>query len=132
MNDGELKMKNEHKNVLKEKSFTFRINIVELNKKLVNNKFVMSKQLLRIGMAVEAMIREAEFAQSRRDFISKLYIALKECNESYYWLELLHRTGYTDAASFKTHSDQSNDLISMLVNSIKTSKKTKQTWIMTN
>lgn len=123
MENEELKMKNESKNILKEKSFTFSICIIELYKSLIENKeFVMSKQLLRSGTAVGALIREAEFAQSRPDFISKLSIALKEANETDYWLELLCRTNYIDTQSFKSHSEQSNQLISMLVASIKTSK----------
>lgn len=124
MNNEELKMKNESKNVLKEKSFAFSVNMVELYKKLAENKeFVISKQLLRSGTAVGALIREAEFAQSRADFISKLSIFLKEANESLYWLELLYRTDYIDVENFRIHSGKSNELISMLVSSIKTSKQ---------
>ncbi|MGG5211114.1 four helix bundle protein [Chryseobacterium sp. MIQD13] len=121
MMNEELRM--ESKNVLKDKSFTFSICIVELYKRLSEDKeFVMSKQLLRSGTAVGALIREAEFAQSRPDFISKLSIALKEASESYYWLELLHQTNYIGADRFRIYSEQNHELISMLVASIKTSK----------
>lgn len=117
----ELKMKS--KKLLKDKSFPFSICIVELYKKLIERKeFVMSKQLLRSGTAVEALIREAEFAQSRPDFISKLSIALKEANETHYWLELLHPTKYMGDDRFRTYSEQSHELVSMLGASIKTSK----------
>lgn len=117
----ELKIKN--KNVLKDKSFTFSIHIVEQYKRLTESKeFVMSKQLLRSGTAIGALIREAEFAQSRADFISKLSISLKEANETCYWLELLHGTHYIDAERFEKSSKYINELISMLVSSIKTSK----------
>ncbi|WP_228429361.1 four helix bundle protein [Chryseobacterium carnipullorum] len=121
MMNEELKMKS--KNVLKDKSFSFSIGMVELYKKLTENKeFVMSKQLLRRGTAVGALIREAEFAQSKPDFISKLSIALKEANETHYWLELLHQTHYMGDDRFRTYSEQSHELVSMLVASIKTSK----------
>jgi len=121
MMNEELKIKN--KNVLKDKSFTFSIHIVEQYKRLTESKeFVMSKQLLRSGTAIGALIREAEFAQSRADFISKLSISLKEANETCYWLELLHGTHYIDAERFEKSSKYINELISMLVSSIKTSK----------
>lgn len=117
----ELKMKSN--NVLKDKSFSFSICIVELYKKLIERKeFVMSKQLLRSGTAVGALIREAEFAQSRPDFISKLSIALKEANETHYWLELLHPTNYMGDDRLRTYSEQSHELVSMPGASIKTSK----------
>ncbi|SFK31297.1 four helix bundle protein [Chryseobacterium indologenes] len=117
----ELKMKS--KNVLKDKSFTFSIHIIEQYKRLTESKeYVMSKQLLRSGTAVGALIREAEFAQSKADFISKLSISLKEANETSYWLELLHRTQYIDTMRFEESSQYINELISMLVSSIKTSK----------
>ncbi|KFF25282.1 hypothetical protein IW16_14780 [Chryseobacterium vrystaatense] len=117
----ELKMKS--KNVLKDKSFTFSIHIVEQYRRLTESKeFVMSKQLLRSGTAIGALIREAEFGQSRADFINKLSIALKEANESCYWLELLHRTHYIGDEYFERLAAYINELISMLVASIKTSK----------
>ncbi|WP_228443860.1 four helix bundle protein [Chryseobacterium indologenes] len=116
----ELKMKS--KNVLKDKRFTFSIHIIEQYKRLTESKeYVMSKQLLRSGTAVGALIQEAEFAQSKADFISKLSISLKEANETSYWLELLHRTQYIDTMRFEESSQYINELISML-SSIKTSK----------
>jgi len=123
MMNEELKMNPGSRNVLKEKSFVFSIGIVNLYKKLTENKeFVLSKQLLRSGTAVGALIREAEFAQSKPDFIHKLSIALKEANETQYWLELLHGTDYINNESFTLHVKQNDGLISMLVASIKTSK----------
>lgn len=81
-------------NVVKDKSLEFAVRIVNLYKFLVNEQkeFVMSKQILRSGTSIGANIREAEQAQSRADFINKLNIALKEANETEYWLELLIRT----------------------------------------
>ena len=83
-------------NVVMDKSFEFAIRIVKLSKYLVEQKreFVLSKQLLRSGTAVGALIRESEHAESKADFIHKLSIALKEANETDYWIDLLHKTDY--------------------------------------
>ncbi|RLJ32605.1 four helix bundle protein [Chryseobacterium sp. 7] len=84
----------EKKNVLKDKSFSFAIRIINLYKYLSANKneYVLSKQLLRSGTAVGALIRESQNAESKADFIHKLSIAQKECDESIYWIELLFQT----------------------------------------
>ena len=83
-------------NVLKDKSLLFAIRIVNLYKFLTSEhkEYVLSKQVLRSGTSVGAMVREAEFGQSKQDFIHKLSIAQKEINETIYWLELLHKTDY--------------------------------------
>jgi len=77
-------------NILKDKSFLFALEVVKFTQYIVSEKreFILSKQFLRSGTAVGALIREAEYAQSRPDFISKLHIALKEANETEYWIEL--------------------------------------------
>ena len=92
----------EKKNILKDNSFQFAINIIKLYKYLVESKkeFVLSKQLLRSGTAVGAMIREAQNAESKNDFIHKLAIAQKECDETVYWLELLKETNYMELNEF--------------------------------
>ncbi len=84
----------ERKNVLKKKSFEFAIKIVEMYKFLCESKreFVLSKQVLRSGTSIGANVREANHAQSGKDFIHKLSIAQKECDETLYWLELLYTT----------------------------------------
>lgn len=124
MENEELKVKSEKRNFLKEKSLLFSIYIVHLYKKLAENKeFVMFKQMLRSGTAVGALIREAEFAQSKADFISKLSITLKEANETQYWLELLFKTNFLNTELFHLHTKQNDELISMLTASIKTSKQ---------
>ena len=80
----------EKKNIIKEKSFLFAIEIVGLYKVLAERKeFVLSRQMLRSGTSIGANIREATNAQSKADFIHKLSISLKESDETYYWLELL-------------------------------------------
>jgi four helix bundle protein len=84
--------------VLKDKSYTFAIRIVKLSQYLQNEKkeFVLSKQVLRSGTSIGASVREAEFGQSRADFVSKMSVSLKEANETDYWLLLLKDTNYID------------------------------------
>ncbi len=81
-------------NILKEKSFLFSLRIVKLAQYLNKDKkeYVLSKQVLRSGTAIGALISEAEFAQSKADFINKMSVGLKEANETYYWLKLLHES----------------------------------------
>lgn len=83
-------------NTARAKSKRFAVRIVKLYQYLCNEKkeFVLSKQLLRSGTSIGANLAEAETAISKKDFLSKIYIALKECSESLYWLELLHETDY--------------------------------------
>ena len=85
-------------NPLKDKSFQFALNIVKLYKHLTEEKreYIMSKQLLRSGTSIGANIREAQNAQSKADFIHKLSISQKECDETLYWLELLHKSGFLE------------------------------------
>ncbi|RFC54748.1 four helix bundle protein [Brumimicrobium aurantiacum] len=112
-------------NPLKEKSFTFAIKIVRLSQDLVSKKkeYVLSKQILRSGTAIGALIREGEFAASKADFINKYTVSLKEANETDYWLMLLKDTGYLCNDDFTKLQEQCKELISMLVSSIKTVKK---------
>ena len=89
-------------NILKNKSFEFAIRIVNLYKFLTleQKEYILLKQVLRSGNSVGAMIREAEFGQSKSDFIHKLSIAQKEINETIYWLELLFKTDYLILESY--------------------------------
>ena len=82
----------------------------------------MSKQLLRSGTAIGASIREAEFAESRKDFIHKLHISLKEANETNYWLILLHESDYINDATFQSIQTDCTELIKLLTSIIKSSK----------
>ena len=113
------------KSILKEKSYKFAIRSVDLNRYLRDQKheFVLSKQVLRCGTAVGALIREAEFGQSRADFRSKMYIALNEANETEYWLNLLKDTNYINKTQFESLSDDCKELIRMLVATVKTTAK---------
>ncbi len=116
----------ERKNVLKEKSFEFAIKIVEMYKFLCESKreFVLSKQVLRSGTSIGANVREANHAQSGKDFIHKLSIAQKECDETLYWLELLYTTKYITEDQFNSLSNEAIELIKIITKSILT-KKTK-------
>ena len=105
------------------KSFEFALKIISISKKLTQNgEYVLSKQLLRSGTAVGALIKEAEFAQSIPDYIHKFSIALKEANETLYWLELLFKSSYLNSQDHQTEIDLNKELISMLVSTIKTLK----------
>lgn len=118
-------MKSEQSSPLKEKSYFFATKIVRLSQFLVSEKkeFVLSKQTLRSGTAIGALIRESEFAASKADFINKLTVSLKEANETEYWLMLLKDTDYLNNDEFTQLRSECKELIAMLVSSIKTSKK---------
>lgn len=111
--------------ILKDKSYGFALEVVRLSQYLVADKkeYVLSKQLLRSGTAVGALIREAEFAQSKKDFIHKMSIALKEANETLYWLDILKDTSYLVEEKYLSLHSVCKELVAMLVSSIKTSKK---------
>ena len=113
------------KSILKEKSYDFAIRTVNLNRYLREEKheFVLSKQVLRCGTAIGALIREAEFGQSRADFRNKMYIALKEANETDYWLNLLRDTHFLEAREFESIAGDCSELIRMLVATVKTTPK---------
>ncbi len=85
-------------------------------------EFILSKQVLRSGTAIGALIRESEFAQSKADFINKLNIALKEANETDYWLNLLKDSEYISLTAFTSMENDCGELIALLVSSIKTVK----------
>ncbi|MDR1882449.1 MAG: four helix bundle protein [Prevotella sp.] len=110
--------------VLNVKSYTFAIRIVKLCQFLQKERFeyVISKQVLRSGTSIGASIRESEFGQSKSDFIHKLSIALKEANETDYWISLLYDTEYIDKSLYKSIQADCNELISLLAASIKTLK----------
>jgi four helix bundle protein len=111
-------------NIIKLKSFEFALRIIKLYGYLVERKkeFVLSKQLLCAGTAVGAMIRESEHAESKLDFIHKLSIALKEANETQYWIELLYKSNFMDEKSFQSIQTDITELLKLLTAIIKTSK----------
>jgi four helix bundle protein len=109
---------------VKFKSYSFAIRIIKAYKFLNSEQkeFVLSKQMLCSGTAIGALIREAEHAESKADFIHKFSIALKEANETAYWLMLLHDTDYIDDKSFTSINVDCQELIKMLISIIKSSK----------
>jgi four helix bundle protein len=115
-------------NPVKDKSFAFALRVVKLAKYLEGEKkeFVLSRQVLRSGTAIGALVREAEHAESKADFIHKMSIALKEANETLYWLELLHQGGYISEESFESIRSDSDELVKLLVAIVKTAKVAKR------
>ena len=110
--------------VLKDKSYAFAIRIVKLSQHLQADKkeFVLSKQILRSGTAIGALVREAQFGQSKADFANKMSIALKEANETDYWLCLLRDTEFIGGKLSESIQADCKELVAMLVSTVKTSK----------
>lgn len=106
------------------KSYDFSLHIISLYKDLsTKREFILSKQLLRSGTAIGALIREAEYAQSKKDFIHKLSISLKEANESKYWIDLLKDSGFIVLDTYCQLSSKIDELLRMLISIIKTAKR---------
>jgi four helix bundle protein len=112
---------------IKAKSFDFAIRILKLVKYLQDEKgeYVLSKQVLRSGTAIGALVREAEYAESRADFIHKMAIALKETNETLYWLDLLGQSDYIAGRNIESLRVENEELLKLLTAIVKTSKKSK-------
>jgi four helix bundle protein len=113
------------KSVLRAKSFAFALKIIEVCRYLKDSKkeYVLYRQLIRSGTVIGALIREAEYAQSKADFISKLSIALKEANETAYWLELLVACESLERTTSQHVINLLTEVIKMLTASINTLKK---------
>lgn len=111
-------------NIVKNKSFAFAVRVVKLYQFLCEQKkeFVLSKQLLRSGTSVGAMIREAEHAETKNDFKHKMGIAQKEINESIYWLELLRDTDYLTAEQFESINNDAVEIIKLITAILKSAK----------
>ena len=111
--------------VLKKKSFEFAIRIVNLYKLLASDRkeFVLSKQLLRSGTSIGANVREGLNAQSKADFIHKLSISQKECDESLYWLELLKETNYITESEFFSMNTDATKLLKIIRSIILTTRQ---------
>ena len=114
--------------IVGDKAYTFALRIIKAYKYLSENKreFVLSKQLLRSGTAIGALCREAEHAQSKADFLNKMNVALKEANETEYWLMLLNDSEYINIESYDSIHSDCNELISLLVSIVKSTKNTLQ------
>ncbi|MGD9628827.1 MAG: four helix bundle protein [Pyrinomonadaceae bacterium] len=111
--------------VLRNKSYAFGVRIVRLSQFLVteHKEFVISKQVLRSGTAIGALAREAEYGISRADFRNKMSIALKEANETQYWLSILKDTDYINENLFQSLDQDCVELIKILIATVKTSQK---------
>jgi four helix bundle protein len=109
---------------IRNKSFAFAIRVVKLYQYLIGEKkeFVLSKQLLRSGTSVGAMVRESEHSESKADFIHKLAIAQKEINETIYWLELLNATNYLTQEQFESINNDAVEIIKIITTIIKNTK----------
>ncbi|WP_339680574.1 four helix bundle protein [Cyclobacterium marinum] len=111
-------------NIVKSKSFTFAVKTVRIYQFLCEQRkeFILSKQLLRSGTSVGAMIRESEHAESRKDFIHKLAIAQKEINETIYWIDLLKETNYLSEEQYISINTDAIALIKLITSIIKSTK----------
>ena len=109
---------------LKSKSYSFAIRIVKLTQYLQNEhkEYILSRQVLKSGTSIGALVKEAEFAQSKLDFIHKMSIALKEANETSYWLSLLNDTDYIEDKLFGSLQIDCKELLAILVSIVKTTK----------
>ena len=111
-------------NKLLELSMGFSVDIINLVKYLKSNhESIISNQIGRSGTSIGANIHEAQYAQGKKDFVSKLEIALKEASETGYWLELLYKTNYIDEQLYKTLSSKCTSLRVMLIASCRTAKE---------
>jgi four helix bundle protein len=112
-------------NILKNKSFAFAIRIVNLYKflKKEHSEYILSQQIIKSGTSIGALVREAEHAESLKDFCHKLNIGLKEANESMYWLDLLFATDFISEKMYRSISKDCGELLKLLIASVKTTKK---------
>jgi four helix bundle protein len=112
-------------NIIHTKSYAFALRVVRLYKYLNTEKkeYVLSKQLLRSGTAIGALVKEAEHAQSKAGFINKMNIALKEANETVYWLELLKDSDYLEKDAFLSIHQDTIELLKLFISIVKTSKQ---------
>jgi len=110
--------------ILREKSFAFALRAIKLSKYLqaTHKEYILSKQIMRSGTSIGALVREAQYAQSKADFLHKLTIALKEANETEYWLLLLVKSDYIDKKMFDSILPDIKELLKLLISSTKTVK----------
>ena len=113
------------RNAIKEKSKAFALQIIRLHQILINEKheFVLSKQILKSGTSIGANVREAQRGQSKPDFYAKMNIALKEADETAYWLELLFESDFIDNQTFESAYSNCEEIIKLLTSITKTQSK---------
>lgn len=111
-------------NMVLKKTFNFSVNSIEVYRTLISkSEYVLSKQFLRAATSIGANVREAQRAQSKKDFLSKINIALKEADETLYWIELLYATNYLDKREFDFLDSNCIELVKILSNIVATTKK---------
>ena len=112
-------------NVIKEKSYAFALRIIKVYKYLnqEQHEYVLSKQVLRSGTSIGALVKESEHAQSKADFINKMNVALKEANETEYWLMLLKDSDYIDEESFESIHQDCAEILKLLISIVRTTKE---------
>ena len=122
-----MSMKNPEENIVLQKTKAFALRCIKLYKYMVDEKreFVISKQVLRSGTSIGANVKEALRGQSRADFAAKMNIALKEANETEYWLKLLYRTQYLSNEQFESINNDIQELLGLLVSICRTSHANK-------
>ena len=110
---------------IREKSYAFALRIIKMYKYLnqEQREFTLSKQILRSGTSIGALVKEAEHAQSKADFINKMNVALKEANETEYWLMLLKDSSYIDESSFESIHRDCAEVLKLLISIVKTTKE---------
>lgn len=118
------KLNMNQKGPLTTRSFEFSVDIIRLfqHHTKIHKEFILGKQMLRSGTAIGALVREANHAESKRDFVHKLGIALKECDETLYWLELLVVTKYLEQDQYDRMQDKCTTILKILKRSILTAK----------
>lgn len=112
-------------NIVKNKSFDFALKVIKPYQLLSLSKkeFILSKQVLRSGTSIGALVRESEHAESRADFIHKLSIALKEANETQYWFDLLHKSEILSNDELNEVRNEIDELIRILASIVKSTKQ---------
>ena len=118
----------ERQSIVGEKSLAFAKRVAKCYRFLLDKKkeTILSKQILRSGTSIGANIREGLFAQSRKDFISKMNIALKEAGETDYWLEIIYSADYLTEVEYKSVKKDTDELVKMLSSIVKTTKENTQ------
>ena len=112
------------KSIIKDKTFSFAVKTVDMYKNLKDSKreYVMSKQILKSGTSIGANVREALNAESINDFIHKLSIAQKECDETLYWLELLYKSEYINESEFMEYKNECDEILKVIKSIILSTK----------
>ena len=113
-------------NIIKEKTYNFARRIVRLYRFLIENReYILSKQILRSGTSIGANVEEAIAAQSKKDFIAKMYIALKEARETNYWLRILNDEDFVKTSRIENLKNESIEIIKVITSIIKSTQKQK-------